>query len=102
VARLAQAALFAVLYWRHPVPALWLFLLPNVLLPLGRARWATLLALAPAAALVALGAAAWYRGMVSGVWLAPWEIVVAILALVLAFVRPAKLKRRKKGKKKRR
>jgi hypothetical protein len=103
VARLAQAALFAVLYWRHPVPALWLFLLPNVLLPLGRARWATLLALAPAAALVALGAAAWYRGMVGGVWLAPWEIVVAILALVLAFVRPAKLKRmKKKGKKRRR
>ena len=45
-----------------------------------------MLALAPAVALVGLGAAAWWRGAVSGVWLAPWEIVVAFLAFALAFV----------------
>ena len=48
--------------------------------------------------LVALGTAAWLRGMVSGVWLAPWEIVVAILALVLAFLRPPGRKKRRKKK----
>jgi hypothetical protein len=35
---------------------------------------------------------------VSGVWLAPWEIVVAILALTLAFVRPARVKKKRKKK----
>jgi hypothetical protein len=45
-----------------------------------------LLALAPAAALVGLGAAAWTRGFVSGVLLAPWEIVVLFLALALSFL----------------
>jgi hypothetical protein len=99
-ARLLHLALFGLLFWRHPVPALWAFLLPNLVLPFGRARWASVLAVTPLLGLVALGAVAWVRGMVSGVWLAPWEIAVAILALVLAFVRPARLKkkRKKKGK----
>src|SRR5207245_2882541 len=30
-ARLLQAALFGFVFWRHPVPALWVFLLPNLL-----------------------------------------------------------------------
>ncbi len=34
--------------------------------------------------LLAIGASAWWRGVVSGVWLAPWEIVVGFLALALA------------------
>ena len=101
-ARVLQVTLFALLFWRHPVPALWLLLLPNVLLPLGRARWATALAVAPAAALVGLGAAAWYRGLVSGVWLAPWEVIVAILALALAFIRPGRIRKSTRGTKKRR
>jgi hypothetical protein len=101
LARVTQAALFGLLFWRHPIPALWILLLPNVLLPLGRARWATVLALAPLAALLTLGSAAWYRGMVSGVWLAPWEIVVAILALALAFIRPARAKKKKRKTKRR-
>jgi hypothetical protein len=88
LARILQAALFGLLFWRHPVPALWVLLLPNVLLPLSRSRWTTALALTPLGALVALGSAAWLRGMAAGVWLAPWEIVVLILALALAFVRP--------------
>jgi hypothetical protein len=95
-ARVLHAALFGVLFWRHPIPALWAFLLPNLLLPFGRARWATALAVAPLAALLALGGAGWFRGVVSGVWLAPWEIVLAILTLALAFIRPARARKKKK------
>lgn len=85
-ARLLQAAGFGLLLWSHPVPALWVFLLPNLLLPFARRWWAVLLTLAPLAALVGIGAAAWWRGAVNGVWLAPWQVAVGILALVLAFV----------------
>ena len=85
-ARVAQAVLAGILLWRHPVPALWVLLAPLLLLPWRRAWWTVVLALAPAAALVALGAAAWWRGAVNGVWLAPWEIVLAFLAFALAFV----------------
>ncbi len=86
VARVVQAALAAVLVWRQPVPALWVLLVPLLLLAWRRTWWTILLALAPAVALVGLGAAAWWRGAVNGVWLAPWEIVVAFLAFALAFV----------------
>ena len=101
--RILQAILTGVLLWRHPVPALWILLLPLLLLPWRRSWWTVLLALAPVVGLVAIGAAAWWRGSVSGVWLAPWEIVVAGLALALAFLglgrkggsrRPAGRKRR--------
>jgi hypothetical protein len=88
VVRLLQAVLGGVLLWRHPVPALWLLLVPLVLLAWRRAWWAVVLAIAPAVSLVALGAAAWWRGAVTGVWLEPWEIVVAFLAFALAFVGP--------------
>lgn len=83
--RVVQAALFGLLLWRLPVPALWVLLAPNVLLPWRRPRWIALLAAAPALALLALGTAAWWRGAVSGVWLSPWEIVVVGLALALSF-----------------
>src|SRR5262245_20539745 len=86
-ARLAHAASFAVLLARHPVPALWALLLPNLVLPFTRRRW-RLLALVPLLALLALGALAWRRGMVFGVWLAPWECVLAALALLFSFARP--------------
>jgi hypothetical protein len=86
VARVVQALLAAVLVWRQPVPALWILLVPLLLLPLIRTWWTILLALAPAVALVGLGAAAWWRGAVNGVWLAPWEIAVAFLAFALAYV----------------
>ena len=70
----------------HPVPALWVLLLPQLLLPLeaqrGGRRFSSL---APALGLAAIGLSAWYRGVVSGLWLAPWEIVVLFVALVLAF-----------------
>ena len=76
----------AVLLWREPVPALFVLLVPLLLLPFGRNRWTALVALAPTIALLALGASAWWRGAANGVWLAPWEIVVLFLALALAFL----------------
>jgi hypothetical protein len=82
----AQALLTAALLWRHPVPALWILLVPLLLLPLRRAWWTVLLSLAPVLALVGLGVAAWWRGAVSGLWLAPWEMGTALAALALAFV----------------
>ncbi len=82
--RLAQAALFGVLLWRQPVPALWVFLLPNLMTPLRRRIWTLGISLLPALVLVAFGAAAWWRRAVVGVWLQPWELVVALLALALA------------------
>ena len=89
-ARLAQATLAGTLLWLQPVPALWLLLVPHLLVPVARAWWAALLALAPALALLGLGGAAWYREAVNGVWLAPWEIAAAFLALALAFVTGAR------------
>jgi len=84
--RVAQALLAGLIVWRHPVPALWLLLVPLLLLPWRRSWWTALLALGPALALLALGAAAWWREAVNGVWLAPWEIAVASLALALAYL----------------
>jgi hypothetical protein len=84
--RLVQALLAGLLLWRHPVPALWILLVPQLLLPLRRTWWTALLSLAPFLALVGLGVAAWWRGAVNGLWLAPWEIGVALAALALAFV----------------
>ncbi len=81
-----QAVLAGVLLWRHPVPALWLLLVPQLVLPWRRSWWTVLLSLGPALALLAIGASAWWRGAVNGVWLAPWEIAVAGLALALAFL----------------
>jgi hypothetical protein len=84
---LLQAALFGVLLWRHPVVAVWVFLLPNLLAgTAGRA--ATLLALAPFAALGVLALVASVRGFVGGLWFAPWELAVAAAALVLAWLTP--------------
>ena len=84
--RAVQALLAGLLLWRHPVPALWILLVPQVLMPLRRAWWTALLSVAPFLALVAIGVAAWWREAVNGVWLAPWEIGVALVALALAFL----------------
>jgi hypothetical protein len=86
--RLAQAAVFGVLLWRHPVPALWVFLVPNVVTALPRRRWTAALALVPLALLLLLGAAAWRRGFVTGLWVGPWEIGAAAVAMVLLFAWP--------------
>jgi len=84
--RVVQALLAGLLLWRHPVPALWILLVPQLLLPLRRAWWTMLLSLLPALALVALGVSASWRGFVNGVWLAPWEMAVGFVALALAFL----------------
>jgi len=83
--RLAQAALFGLLLWRHPIPALWVFVVANVMTALTRRRWTAALALLPLALLLILGAAAWHRGFVAGLWLAPWEIGAAAAAMALLF-----------------
>ena len=80
----AQAFLFVVLLWRHPVPALWVFLLPN-LFGRGRRMWVALVAALPVLALAGLGIVAWSRGFVTGLWLAPWEIAVLAFGLSCAF-----------------
>jgi hypothetical protein len=89
-ARLAQVAAFGVLFWRHPVPALWVFLLPNLLprLTVAAARrwWAMLIALTPALLLAALGLVAWRRDFVTGSFVAAWEAALAVAALVLLLV----------------
>lgn len=96
--RLIQAALFGVVAYRHPVPALWVFLLPNLLLPFARSRWLRLAALTPLLALLGLGVAAWRRGMLSGSWLAPWELAAAGLVLLFLLVRaPAARAARSRG-----
>jgi hypothetical protein len=86
--RILRATLTGVALWRHPVPALWILTVPLLLLARRRSWWRVLAALAPVLALLAIGVAAWWRGSVSGVWLAPWEIVVTGLALGLAFLGP--------------
>ena len=85
-AGLVQVLLVGLLLWRHPVPTLWILLVPLLLLPLWRTRLTLFVASLPLIALVALGAAAWWRGSVNGVWLAPWEVAVTIVALGLAFL----------------
>jgi hypothetical protein len=93
-ARLGHAVLFGVLAWRWPVPALFTFLLPNLATPWLRRAWALALSLVPLLALLAFGALGWSREtpegrLVTGTWLASWEIVAAAAALALLAVAPA-------------
>lgn len=89
-ARLAHAGAFGVLFWRHPIPALWVFLLPNLLprLDVASARrwWAALLALAPALSLALLGLVAWRRAFIGGAFVSAWELALALSALALLLV----------------
>ena len=88
----AQAFLFVLLFWRHPVPALWVFLLPN-LFGRGRRMWVAVIAALPVLALAGLGVVAWSRGFVTGLWLAPWEIAVLAFGLSCAFAAGAGVRR---------
>ena len=81
---MGQGLLFLLLFWRHPVPALWVFLLPN-LLGRGRRLWVAAVAAVPFLLLAGLGVVAWSRGFVRGLWLAPWEIAVLAFGLACAF-----------------
>jgi hypothetical protein len=84
--RLVQALAFGLLLWGHPVPALWVFLAPQLLLPLSRRVWAIGLSLLPLGSLATIGLVAWWRGAVNGVWFQPWQLAVAAVALLLACV----------------
>lgn len=86
--RLGQAALFGLLAWHHPVPALFALGVPTLLAWLGP-RVLLVAALLPAALVGAVGLLAWRREMASGLWLQPWELAVLALALGLLVVRPA-------------
>jgi hypothetical protein len=90
VLRMLQAAAFAGLLWREPVVALWCFGLANLAAPFSARRGLRLAALAPFASLVVLALVAWARGLVSGFWLAAWELG---LAAVVAFVAMTSLSR---------
>lgn len=84
--RLAGAAAFGYVFLRHPVPMLFLFLLPNLLPLVPRRAWTLALAALPAVAVLGLGGVAWYRDFVHGVWLSQLDIGVAFAAFGLAFV----------------
>ena len=86
--RLFQAALFGVVFWRHPVPALWIFMLPNVVGGLPRKRGGVAIAVLPLLALIVLGIVAWLRGFASGLWIAGWELAIAALAFALVWAAP--------------
>ena len=86
--RLFQAALFGVFFWRHPVPALWIFLLPNVVGGLPRKRGGVALAVLPLLALLVLGTVAWLRGFASGVWMAGWELAIGAMAFAFVWAAP--------------
>jgi len=83
-----HAALFLLLLWWNPVPALWVFLLPN-LFGRGRRLWLSLLTAMPLVLLVTLGVVAWSRGFVQGLWLSPLEIAAYGLGLAAAYAVPA-------------
>jgi hypothetical protein len=85
LARLAQASLFGLLAWRHPVPALAMLALPNLASAAG-SMILSVLAMAGAVALAAVGFVGWRRGLVIGTWLLPWEIGLFLLVLAFSLV----------------
>jgi hypothetical protein len=93
---LVQAVVFAVLLYRQPVVALFALFLWNVLTAFGPRLLGLALAALPGVSLLAFGALAWSRGLVNGVHLAVYEIVLALLAASLALVagRPRALRRK--------
>jgi hypothetical protein len=86
VARAALSAVFAVLVWEDPLPALWILGLPVLVTGLSARRPAWGLALLPAAGLVAIGAAAWARGFAQGTWLPLWYRGAVVAALFLSAI----------------
>jgi hypothetical protein len=99
-ARLFHALLFAYLLWRFPVPALWIFLLANLLTPAGSC-WLGPPSLLPPLALLAVGALAYRQGAVVGTWLAPWDVAVSMLAFALLFLRGGPGPMRRTGRRRR-
>lgn len=100
--RLAYSTLFALLLWRHPVPTLWAFALPNLFWTLPRRWWTLLLSAVPLAALLLAGAFAYWRGAIDGAWLQSWELGAALLALPLAWLQFKQSRSKRSTRKKRR
>jgi hypothetical protein len=86
VVRAALSAVFAVLVWEDPLPALFILGLPVLVTGFSPRRAAWGLALIPAAGLVAIGAVAWARGLAHGTWLPLWYRGALVAALVLSAV----------------
>jgi hypothetical protein len=86
LARIVLSVLFALVVWEDPVPALWILMLPVLVTGLSPRRGALGLALLPALALGALGAAAWIRGFTQGTWLPLWERAAILAVLLLSAV----------------
>jgi hypothetical protein len=96
--RLAQAVFAALLFWRHPVPAVWVLVLPALLSTAPGPRWvAAAVGLLPALTLAGLGAAAFARGYVRGSWMSLWEVGLLLVALALAAVPVARTRGVKGG-----
>lgn len=99
--RLVHAVLFGLLLYRHPVPAVFVFFLWNVLTAFGPRLLGLLLGALPFVTLLGVGALAWSRGAVSGVHPAAWELVLAGLVAALGLVsgrrRASRPKSGKKG-----
>ncbi|HET7294468.1 MAG TPA: M20/M25/M40 family metallo-hydrolase [Vicinamibacteria bacterium] len=85
-ARLLHALLFGYLLYRNPVPALYAFLLPNLLPLAPRRTWIVALSLLPAISLLGIGALAYARGFVSGTFLTAWDQAAGLGGLALALV----------------
>lgn len=85
-ARLVHALCFGFLLFHHPVPALFVLFLPNLLPLVQRRPWSLALAFLPALALAGLGFVAWRREFIHGLWLSPWALVALFGALALAVV----------------
>lgn len=95
--RLVHAALFGLLLFRHPVPALFTLFLWNVLTAFGPRLLGLVLGALPVVALLGVGALAWSRGVVDGVHLAVWELVLAGLVAALALASGRRRASRAKG-----
>jgi hypothetical protein len=86
--RLVACVLLGALLLRHPLPALFVFALP--LLVAGRGAVVSLLSLVPAGLLAGYGALAFQKGLLSGLFVSPLEIVVGVVGLGLLFLRMKK------------
>lgn len=86
LARVVLSGLFVAVVWTDPVPALWVLGPPVLVTGLWRQRAAFGLSLLPALALIALGAAAWARGLVEGTWLPLWYRAALVVAVLCAAV----------------
>jgi hypothetical protein len=85
-ARAGHLLVVAILFYRHPIPTLWVFLIPNLVTAISRRALAVVVAVLPALALVATVGLSHQRGLAQGLWLQPWELILAGLAVALLLV----------------